>query len=115
MARRSHWLMASLLVCGVAACGMATGGRALAQSGTDQGAPSRGQEMMERLRAANTTHDGRLTLEQARAANLTPIVRHFSEIDADHKGYLTIQDIRAYRQKMKGGEGGEGGEGGMGD
>ncbi|WP_199444662.1 hypothetical protein [Acidocella aminolytica] len=47
--------------------------------------------------AANTSHDGHLTLAQAKAANFKPVVEHFSEIDANKKGYVTFYDIQAWR------------------
>jgi hypothetical protein len=56
----------------------------------------------QRFDAANTTHDGRLTLDQARAAHMYALSRRFDAIDADHKGYVTSQDIVAYRKAMKG-------------
>lgn len=59
------------------------------------------QKFIERFNAANTTGDGRLTLDQAQAANLPMIVRHFDEIDTQHKGYVTLADIRAWRQQMR--------------
>ena len=52
----------------------------------------------QRFRAANTTNDGRLTLEQAQAGGMNGIVRHFQQIDADHKGYVTFQDVGAWRR-----------------
>jgi hypothetical protein len=50
-----------------------------------------------RFEAANTTHDGRLTIDQARAANWIGVVRHFQEIDRDQKGYVTWQDIKEFQ------------------
>ncbi|GLR66282.1 hypothetical protein GCM10010909_09620 [Acidocella aquatica] len=47
--------------------------------------------------AANTTHDGHLTLAQAKAADLGPIAGHFTEIDTKHLGYITPYDIEAWR------------------
>jgi len=47
--------------------------------------------------AANTTHDGHLTLAQARAAGMTPIVANFTAIDTAHRGYVTFNDIMAWR------------------
>jgi hypothetical protein len=44
----------------------------------------------------NTTHDGKLTLAQARAADWRPIVRNFAVIDKDHKGYITRRDLIEY-------------------
>jgi hypothetical protein len=58
---------------------------------------SGGQNFQARFAAANTTHDGHLTLAQAQAAGLRMIVRHFSEIDTQNKGYITLADIQAWR------------------
>jgi len=57
--------------------------------------------MRDRFEAANTTHDGRLTIDQAQAAGWHGLVRNFGQIDADHKGYVTIQDIRAWGQARR--------------
>ena len=54
-----------------------------------------------RFEAANTTHDGKLTLDQAKAANMVRIVRNFDAIDAQHRGYVTMQDIAAYRRAQR--------------
>jgi hypothetical protein len=53
--------------------------------------------MTQRFEQANTTHDGHLTLEQAKAGYKS-VARHFAEIDADKKGYVTEDDIRAYNK-----------------
>lgn len=50
---------------------------------------------MQRFDAANATHDGHLTLEQAKAGYKI-VARHFHDIDANHKGYVTENDIRAW-------------------
>jgi len=50
----------------------------------------------QRFEAANTTHDGHLTKDQAQAAHMTATVRHFAAIDKDKKGYVTIDDLRTY-------------------
>lgn len=47
--------------------------------------------------AANTTHDGHLTLEQAKTAKFKPIVDHFDEIDVAKHGFITFYDIQAWR------------------
>jgi hypothetical protein len=47
--------------------------------------------------AANTTHDGHLTLAQAKAAGMQPVVDHFSDIDVKKRGYVTFYDIAAWR------------------
>ncbi len=56
---------------------------------------------IERFLSANTTGDGHLTLAQAQAGHMPMIVRNFDAIDVQHKGYVTLQDIRAYRQQMR--------------
>jgi len=49
-----------------------------------------------RFEAANVTHDGRLTLQQAEAAGWKGVAKHFGEIDRDNKGYITMQDLHAW-------------------
>lgn len=55
---------------------------------------------------ANTTHDGKLTLDQAKAAKMRGVVKHFTAIDKDKKGYITKADVEAFRKAdaKKGGE-----------
>jgi hypothetical protein len=55
----------------------------------------------ERFAAANTAHDGHLTLEQAKAARLYAVSRHFDAIDTGHKGYVTTSDILAYARAQR--------------
>jgi hypothetical protein len=47
--------------------------------------------------AANTTHDGHLTLAQAKAADLIPVETNFTAIDTKNRGYVTFNDILAWR------------------
>ncbi len=54
-----------------------------------------------RFQAANVTHDGHLTLEQARNGHMPSVVRHFAEIDQSHLGYVTLADIQAYRRQVR--------------
>ncbi len=92
------------------------GTAALAQPGPDMGPGPDGQggpppqqqgqrpvhaTMSQRFDAANTTNDGRLTLEQAQAAHMGKIARNFAQIDADRKGYVTKQDIQAWRHATR--------------
>ena len=58
--------------------------------------------MEQRFDAANTTRDGKLTLAQAKAAKIDPVVKNFEAIDRDHKGYVTKADIHAFRKANKG-------------
>ena len=57
--------------------------------------PMRHMTVRERFAVANTTHDGKLTLEQAKAG-FPAMARLFDAIDRDHKGYITLDDIKAY-------------------
>ncbi len=51
----------------------------------------------KRFEMANTTHDGHLTLDQARSAQVMHVVAgNFDAIDKDHKGFVTEDDIRAW-------------------
>jgi hypothetical protein len=56
--------------------------------------------MEQRFSQANDTHDGHLTEEQAKAGYRT-IARHFAAIDKDKKGYVTLDDIRAYNKLQR--------------
>lgn len=57
--------------------------------------------MAKRFEAANTTRDGKLTLDQAQAANMVRVVKNFDAIDTHHNGYVTIEDIRAYNRARR--------------
>ena len=72
------------------------------QGGMMMQGPSGHHNMAQRFAAANTSSDGKLTLDQAKAAHWGGLVKNFDAIDADHKGYVTIQDIRAWRQASHG-------------
>jgi len=54
------------------------------------------EDMLVKFYAANTTHDGHLTLAQAKAAGLNPVADHFSDIDVKKRGYVTFYDIEAW-------------------
>ncbi len=53
--------------------------------------------MQARFVAANTSHDGHLTLAQAKAADLRIVAANFSVIDTGKRGYVTFNDIMAWR------------------
>ena len=65
------------------------------------GAPGGHMNVKQRFAAANTTNDGRLTPDQAQAAGWKGVARHFQEIDTDHKGYVTLQDIKEWQRARK--------------
>lgn len=58
-------------------------------------APVRGRPLAQRFAAANVTHDGRLTREQA-AWGMPLVAREFDAIDIDRKGYVTLPEIQAF-------------------
>jgi hypothetical protein len=55
----------------------------------------------QRFDAANTTHDGKLTKEQAQAAHMTSTVKNWDAIDKDKKGYVTMDDMKAYAASQR--------------
>lgn len=54
------------------------------------------QTLAQHFAAANTLHDGHLTKDQATAAKWSYVARHFDAMDADKKGFVTVDDIHAY-------------------
>lgn len=57
--------------------------------------PAAGGGLAQRFAAANVTHDGRLTREQAERG-MPFVARNFDAIDIDHKGYVTLPEIRGF-------------------
>jgi hypothetical protein len=56
------------------------------------------QQLQARFAAANTTHDGKLTKQQAEAG-MPMLAQHFDEIDAQKTGYVTLPQIMAFMQE----------------
>jgi hypothetical protein len=56
--------------------------------------------MQQRFEQANATHDGHLTLDQAKAG-YKAVARHFEAMDQDKKGYVTEADIHAYYKTQR--------------
>lgn len=54
----------------------------------------------QRFAAANLSHNGHLTLEEAQGG-YPDVARHFKDIDVDQKGYVTEDNIRAWRVMRK--------------
>jgi hypothetical protein len=70
--------------------------------------PSSDRGLAQRFAAANATHDGRLTRDQA--ANGMPVVaRNFDTIDVGHKGFVTLPEIRAFAAERRAGPNSAGG------
>lgn len=63
--------------------------------------PHHRQSMQQRFDAANTTHDGKLTLDQAKTGRLARVVNNFAAIDAGKKGFVTMDDIHAYNRAQR--------------
>jgi hypothetical protein len=64
------------------------------------------QKWQQKFATANTTHDGHLTLAQAQTAGLKPVIKHFSAIDTQNRGYITFNQLMAWHlddeaQKME--------------
>ncbi len=75
-------------------------GAALAQNAPPTAASSP-HPFRDKFEAANTTHDGHLTLAQAQAGNMPMVAQKFSAIDADHKGYVTLQDVHQFMKARR--------------
>ena len=89
---RLFYALLLLSLCGVPA---------LAQSVVPPAAAHHGRRSAaDHFADANTTHDGRLTLEQA-TAGYKSIAKSFTQIDVAHHGYVTMDDIKAWRAAKK--------------
>lgn len=53
----------------------------------------RAKEIAERFAAADKNHDGKLTLEEAKAG-MPRIAAAFEKIDTEGRGYLTLEQIQ---------------------
>jgi len=84
------WIVSMAAV--VAVFALASSLRAEDAQPTDQ---QRLQHLMARFHKADVNGDGQLTRDEAK--NGMPMVyRHFSEIDTDNKGYVTLAQIASY-------------------
>jgi hypothetical protein len=73
---------------------------AFAQSVVPPAAHHGRRSAAEHFADANTTHDGRLTLDQA-TAGYKSIAKSFNQIDVAHHGYITMDDIKTWRAAKK--------------
>lgn len=72
-----------------AACTLSfAAGHAFADAKTDK-------DIEERFKAADKDHDGKLTLAEAKAG-MPRIAKGFDKIDKDKKGFLTVEQIKAF-------------------
>lgn len=70
------------------------GASLLAQAAPADADQGKLQKLEQRFKAANKAGDGHLTLEEAKAG-MPFIGKNFDKIDKDHKGYVTMADIKA--------------------
>jgi hypothetical protein len=85
-----HSILAAVLLAGALA------GSSRAQDGAPDGALAKAHaEISRRFAGADLDHDGRLTREEARG-RMPRVYDRFDEIDAAHKGYVTLEEIEAY-------------------
>jgi hypothetical protein len=76
----------------------------------------REQRMAERFNAADSNHDGKLSLDEAKAG-MPMVARNFDQIDSGHTGAVTLDQMKAYAQAHMGQRqhgGGNAGNGGNG-
>lgn len=65
----------------------------------------RGAQAQERLKAADTNHDGLISREEAKA--LPRIAEQFDAIDANKDGLISPEELRAFHQSQRGAARGE--------
>jgi Ca2+-binding EF-hand superfamily protein len=82
-----------------AALSFAASAALAAQDGAPVQASGQGQGAVARFKQADTNGDGMLSREEAKA--LPSISRHFDEIDANHDGQVTADELRAYHAKVR--------------
>lgn len=63
--------------------------------------PHARRNMDERFAVANTTKDGKLTLDQAKAGHLRAVARDFAMIDKSKRGYVTLDEIKAHQSEQR--------------
>ncbi|MFM0238698.1 EF-hand domain-containing protein [Paraburkholderia phytofirmans] len=88
-------LIAIVLLC---CASTVTFAQAAPQSGNPQRMERMAQQLQSRFANANTTHDGKLTKDQA-AAGMPMVAKHFDEIDTQKAGYITLPQIEAFMQE----------------
>ncbi len=58
------------------------------------------QAMRERLQAADTDHDGRISKAEAEA-KLPRIAKRFDQLDGNHDGYLDADELKAMASQLR--------------
>lgn len=95
--------MRKILVILAACAACLASGAAFAQTATQpMGASPRVEhalgQLQTRFSSANTTHDGKLTREQA-TTGMPMVAKHFDEIDTQKNGYVTLPQIEAFMRE----------------
>jgi hypothetical protein len=88
-------LIATVLLC---CASTVTFAQAAPQGANPQRMERMVQQLQSRFANANTTHDGKLTKDQA-AAGMPMVAKHFDEIDTQKAGYITLPQIEAFMQE----------------
>ncbi len=89
-------LIAIVLLCSASTVTFAQ--TAAPQAGNPQRMERMVQQLQTRFANANTTHDGKLTKDQA-ASGMPMLAKHFDEIDTQKAGYITLPQIEAFMQQ----------------
>lgn len=71
----------------------------------------REQRMADRFNAADTNHDGKLSMDEAKAG-MPMLARNFDQIDTEHTGGVTLEQMKAYMKSHQGQGRHRGGNGG---
>jgi hypothetical protein len=58
------------------------------------------EQLQSRFSTANTTHDGKLTKDQA-AIGMPRVAQHFDEIDTQKLGYVTLPQIEQFMMSQR--------------
>lgn len=61
---------------------------------------SKAERLAARFKAADTNHDGELTLDEAKAG-MPLVARNFDKIDTAHTGSITLEQIAAWGMQQK--------------
>ena len=73
------------------------GTSSLAEAQGAGGSDQRLEHLMERFHKADVNNDGHLTREEAQKG-MPRVYEHFSEIDTDNRGYVTLDQITSFLQ-----------------
>lgn len=60
------------------------------------------EEFAARFKAADKDGDGALTRQEAEAGKMPMVAKHFDQIDTNHDGKITPEEMQAARKNMRG-------------